>query len=39
MRRFLLWLVLDSNIKLGRLAPWILGLVLGRKPRIIKEKK
>jgi hypothetical protein len=30
--RFLFWLVLDSRIPLGRLAPWIFGLAMGRWP-------
>ena len=31
MTRFLFWLV--WNVPLGRLAPWVLGLALGRWPR------
>ncbi len=37
MRRFLFWLVLDSNIKLGRLAPWVFGAAMGRRPRIVRS--
>ena len=29
----LIWLV--SNVRLGRLAPWVMGLALGRRPRLI----
>lgn len=39
MRRFLLWLVLDSNIKLGRLAPYVFGLAMGRWPHEVSEKE
>jgi len=31
---FLVWLVF--NVPLGRLAPWVLGLALGRKPHQVK---
>lgn len=31
MRSFLFWLV--KNVPLGRAAPWVLGLALGRWPR------
>ena len=31
MRRFLIWLVF--NVRLGPLAPYLLGLALGRRPR------
>ena len=34
MRGFLFWLV--QNVPLGPLAPYILGLALGRKPRKVK---
>ncbi len=34
MRRFLFWLV--RNVPLGRAAPWILGLGLGRKPQRVR---
>ncbi len=30
MRGFLLWLV--WNVPLGRLAPWVMGLAMGRMP-------
>lgn len=36
MSRFLLWLVMDSTIKLGPLAPWIFGLAVRRWPRKVK---
>lgn len=36
MRRLLLWLVFDSGIRLGRAAPYVLGLALGRMPRRLK---
>jgi hypothetical protein len=36
MRRFLFWLVLDSGVRLGRLAPWVFGLAMGRWPRRVK---
>ena len=36
--RFLMWLVMDSGIKLGRLAPWVFGLALGgRRPHKKEE--
>lgn len=31
MRRFLMWLI--WHVPLGSLAPWVLGLVIGRVPR------
>lgn len=31
MKRFLIWLI--WHVSLGRLAPWVLGLALGRWPR------
>ena len=34
MRKFLMWLV--WNVRLGRFAPYIMGLALGRKPRRVK---
>jgi hypothetical protein len=34
MRRFLFWLVF--NIRLGSLAPWVLGMALGRRARRVK---
>jgi len=37
MRRFLLWLVMDSKIKTGRLAPYLFGLAIGRWPHKVKE--
>lgn len=33
MRRWLLWLVMDSKVKLGPFAPWLFGLAVGRWPR------
>lgn len=30
MRRVLFWLL--DNVPLGRLAPWVFGLAIGRKP-------
>jgi hypothetical protein len=35
IRRFLFWLV--WNVPLGPLAPWVMGLALGRKPREVKH--
>jgi hypothetical protein len=35
MRRFLFWLVF--NVPLGPLAPWVMGLALGSKPREVKR--
>ena len=37
MSKFLLWLVWDSGIKLGPLAPWIFGLAIGRCPKRVKR--
>ena len=34
MRRFLMWLV--WNVSLGKLAPYVMGLAMGRKPRRVK---
>lgn len=40
MSRLLLWLVLDSGIRLpGPLAPWLFGLALGRRPHRMKESR
>jgi hypothetical protein len=33
MPRLLIWLAVNSPIPLGPLAPWLLGLVIGRRPR------
>ena len=33
MRRFLFWLVVDSPIRLGPLAPWVFGLAIGKMPK------
>jgi len=33
---FLIWLVFDGP-SLGRLAPWVLGLALGRKPHKVEN--
>lgn len=35
--KFLTWLVLNSGLPLGRLAPWLFGLALGRRPRKVKR--
>lgn len=35
MSRLLIWLV--WNVPLGPLAPWVLGLALGRKPQKVKR--
>jgi hypothetical protein len=35
MKRFLMWIV--WNIPIGFLAPWVLGLALGRMPRKAEE--
>lgn len=35
--KFLRWLVLDTRIDFGPLAPWLFGLVLGRRPRKVKR--
>lgn len=35
MKRFFMWLV--WRVPLGRLAPWVLGLAIGRVPRTEKE--
>lgn len=32
-QRFCLWLVCDSGVRLGPLAPWVFGLGIGRMPR------
>ena len=37
MRRFLFWLV--WNVPLGKAAPWILGLALGRRPHRIEQSE
>jgi len=37
MRSFLFWII--HNIPLGKLAPWVFGLAIGRKPHRIKETK
>lgn len=34
MRRFLFWLVF--NVPLGRAAPWVFGLALGRWPHRVR---
>jgi hypothetical protein len=39
MSRFLFWLVVDSPIPLGPLAPWLLGLAIGRAPRKVNHGK
>jgi len=36
---YLLLLVMDSNINLGKFAPWIFGLAMGRWPHRVKDKK
>ena len=35
MRRLLFWLV--WNVPMGRAAPWVLGLAMGRQPRKAKR--
>jgi len=35
MRRWLLWLV--DNVSLGKLAPWVWGLALGRRPHRVYD--
>jgi len=37
VRRLAMWLVWDSGIRLGRLAPWIFGFAIGRRPRKVKQ--
>lgn len=37
MNKFLLWLVMDSGIKLGSLAPYVFGLAIGRWPHKVCE--
>lgn len=37
MRRFFMWLV--WHVPLGRLAPWVLGLAIGRVPEPPKEEE
>jgi len=32
IQKFCLWLVLDRSVKTGRLAPWLVGIGLGRMP-------
>lgn len=36
LQRFALWLVLDSGIRLGKLAPHVFGFGIGRTGRRIK---
>lgn len=38
MRGFLFWLVCDSRVPLGPLAPWVLGLAFGRRPRRVEKE-
>jgi hypothetical protein len=35
IRQFLFWLV--WNVPLGRLAPWVMGIAMGRMPRKVEE--
>lgn len=35
MNRFLFWLI--DNIPLGRLAPYVFGLAVGKKPQKVKR--
>lgn len=35
IRKFLFWLL--ANVKLGKAAPWVLGLALKRRPRKVKK--
>ena len=39
MKHFLLWLVMDSGIPLGRFAPWVFGLAIGRMPHKTTRRK
>lgn len=32
LKRFCLWLVMDTEVPLGKLAPYLLGIALGSKP-------
>jgi len=38
MRKFFLWLVLDTKVPLFGLAPWVLGLALGRWPHKVRKE-
>jgi hypothetical protein len=37
MRRFLMWLI--DNVPLGRLAPYVFGLAIGKMPKKVKDQK
>lgn len=37
MRKFLFWII--HNIPLGRLAPWVVGLAIGRRPHRIPDRE
>lgn len=37
IQRFCMWLVMDSCIRLGRLAPWVFGIGMGRMPHRVDE--
>lgn len=39
MSKFLIWLVMGSNIPLGRLAPYIFGLAIGRRPHKVEKRQ
>ena len=39
MNRFLLWLVMDSKVRLGRLAPWVFSLAIWRWPYKVRSDK
>jgi len=36
-QRFCLWLACDSNVPMGRITPYVMGLGLGRMPNKVKE--
>ncbi len=37
VRRLCAWLFWDTKVPLGPLAPWVLGMSIGRRPRRVKE--
>ncbi len=39
LQNFAMWLVVDSPIRLGRLAPHVFGFAIGRKPVKVKYDK
>jgi len=38
LTKYLLILVMDSDIQLGKLAPWVFGLAMGRFPHKVKRE-